>query len=102
LIRREPGPEGTVRLTFQLPADLMQGTVSVVGDFNDWQPEVTTFQGRGSIRAATVEVQPGRRYAFGYVTSAGDWIDEQESDGYERNGEGVLTGVVDLTSNGAG
>ena len=102
MIQREPGPDGTVRLIFQLPADLMQGTVSVVGDFNDWQPEVTTFQGRGSIRSAIVEVQPGRRYAFRYVTSAGDWIDEAESDAHERNDVGVLTGVVDLTSNGTG
>ena len=102
MIRREPGPEGTVKLTFELPADFMQGTVSVVGDFNDWQAGVTTFRGRGSIRSATVEVEPGRRYAFRYVTSAGDWIDVEESDDYERNDEGILTGVVDLTSNGAG
>jgi 1,4-alpha-glucan branching enzyme len=80
----------------------MQGTVSVVGDFNDWQPGVTTFRGRGSIRSATVEVERGRRYAFRYVTEAGEWIDDEESDGYERNEEGVLTGVVDLTSNGTG
>ena len=102
MIQREPGPDGTVRLIFELPADLMQGTVSVVGDFNDWQPGVTTFRGRGSVRSATVEVERGRRYAFRYVTEAGEWIDDEEIDGYERNDEGVLTGVVDLTSNGTG
>ena len=101
MIRHEPGPEGTVRLTFELPADLMQGTVSVVGDFNEWQPGVTTFRGRGSIRTATVEVEPGRRYAFRYLTEAGEWIDDENSDGYERNDEGVLTGVIDLRANGA-
>jgi 1,4-alpha-glucan branching enzyme len=79
-----------------LPADLMQGKVSVVGDFNDWQPGVTTFRGRGSIRSATVQVERGRRYAFRYVTEAGEWIDDQESDANEPSGEGVPTGVVDL------
>ena len=102
MIRREPGPEGTVKLTFELPADFMQGMVSVVGDFNDWQAGVTTFRGRGSIRSATVEVESGRRYAFRYVTEAGQWIDDESSDSYERDDQGFLSGGGDLTSNVAG
>ena len=34
LIRREPLPDGRVRLILELPADLMVGAVSVVGNFN--------------------------------------------------------------------
>ena len=98
MIQREPGPAGTVRLTFQLPADLIQGTVSVVGDFNDWLPGVTTFGGRGSIHSATVEVERDRLYGFRYITEAGEWIDYEWGDGQTRDDEGVLIGVVDLTS----
>jgi len=32
------GRDGTVRITFVLPADEPAGAVSVVGDFNDWNP----------------------------------------------------------------
>ena len=98
LIRREPAAAGRIRLIFQLSADLMFGTVSVVGDFNDWQPGVTTFRGRGSVRSAIVEVEPGRRYAFRYLADGGSWFDEAEPDDYARNHQGVLNGVVDLTS----
>ncbi len=49
----------------------MEGAVSVVSDFNDWQPGVKTLGGRGSIRSATVELALGRRYSFGYISLEG-------------------------------
>src|SRR3954462_14610450 len=36
--RQKPTKAGTRKLTFMLPADEPTGPVSVVGDFNDWQP----------------------------------------------------------------
>lgn len=80
----------------------MAGTVSVVGDFNDWQPGVTPFRGRGSVRSAIVEVEPGRRYAFRYVADGGNWFNDADSDDYAPSHHGVLNGVVDLISTGAG
>jgi hypothetical protein len=77
---------------------LIEGTVSVVGDFNDWQPGVTTFGGRGSIYSATVEVERDRLYGFRYITEAGEWIDYEWGDGQTRDDQGVPIGVVDLTS----
>jgi 1,4-alpha-glucan branching enzyme len=78
----------------------MAGTVSVVGDFNDWQSGVTPFRGRGSVRSAMVEVEPGRRYS--YLADGGTWFNDAESDDYAPNHQGVLDGVVDLISTGAG
>ena len=34
----KPGRDGTVRVTFALPIDDPGGAVSVVGNFNDWNP----------------------------------------------------------------
>ena len=34
----KPGHDGTVRVTFALPTDSPGGAVSVVGDFNNWDP----------------------------------------------------------------
>jgi hypothetical protein len=33
-----PGRDGSIRVTFALPADEPAGAVSVVGSFNDWNP----------------------------------------------------------------
>ncbi len=79
----------------------MAGAVSVVGDFNEWRPGVTTFSGRGSVRSASVEVESGRRYAFRYLADGGQWFDDDESDDHELTPGGVTNGVVDLTSDGS-
>jgi len=97
MIRHQQGSNGTVRITFELPADRMFGTVSVVGDFNDWQPGVTTFQGRGSTRTAFVDARAGRRYRFRYLGDGGYWFDDDAADDYERNEQGEAVGVVDLS-----
>ncbi|HEX2118089.1 MAG TPA: isoamylase early set domain-containing protein [Acidimicrobiales bacterium] len=87
-----------MRITFQLPVEYMLGTVSVVGDFNGWEPGVTVFQGRGSMRTATVDVEPGRRYGFRYFSEGGGWFDDDDADEYEPSELGTRNGVIDLTS----
>jgi 1,4-alpha-glucan branching enzyme len=98
LIQRRQEPDGKVRVTFELPAESMCGAVSVVGDFNGWRAGVTSFQGRGSIRTASVDVEPGRRYRFRYLADGGCWFDDDAADDYERNELGEIIGVVDLGS----
>ncbi len=98
MIHRQQGPEGKVRITFQLPVEYMLGTVSVVGDFNGWRPGATVFQGRGSVRTAWVEVEPGRRYRFRYFSEGGGWFDDDDAEEYEPNALGTRNGVIDLTS----
>ncbi len=69
------------RVTFVLPFDEPSGEVSVVGDFNDWQPgaHVLTRSTYGT-RAVSVTLPSDRRYVFRYLTNDGKWFDEPETD----------------------
>ncbi len=64
-------------VTFILPADIPPGPVSVVGDFNDWQPGVHTLQSRkDGKRAVTVELPPASTHSFRYLAAGDYWFND--------------------------
>jgi 1,4-alpha-glucan branching enzyme len=74
----KPGRDGTVRVTFALPVDEPSGAVSVVGNFNDWDPFAHPLRRRAnSIRSAAVTVQAGTTLHFRYLAEGGVWFDDQ-------------------------
>jgi 1,4-alpha-glucan branching enzyme len=67
---------GTVRITFALPAG-DTGAVSVVGDFNDWNPYAHPLKKRtNGMRTAVVTVPAGRTLHFRYLAEGGIWFDD--------------------------
>ncbi len=98
MIRYEPGKgDGQVKVTFAIPADRTDGRVSVVGDFNDWDPDATPLARRGDTLRASVLLDGGRRYAFRYLADGGRWFNDDEADDYQGNDFGGSDSVVDLT-----
>lgn len=91
--------QGTVKVTFSVPVEATGDRVTVVGDFNGWDPSATPMRKRGDARSASVVVEPGRRYGFRYFDGS-RWFNDEEADAYEDNGLGDQNSVVDLT-NGA-
>jgi 1,4-alpha-glucan branching enzyme len=86
MIRRET-KAGKTRITFVLPKDEPAGTVSVVGDFNDWTPGTHTLVRRSNgTRSVGVAVEPGTAYRFRYLGENGHWFDEPEADRDAVNG----------------
>jgi 1,4-alpha-glucan branching enzyme len=84
----KPGRDGTVRITFALPADEPSGAVSVVGDFNDWDPFAHPLRRRGNgTRSAVVTVPAGATLRFRYLAEGGVWFDDETAPA--RDGQGA-------------
>jgi 1,4-alpha-glucan branching enzyme len=84
-----------VKVSFILPSDAVTGKVSVVGDFNDWDPTVHPLRARSNgTRSTAVTLPAQRRFAFRYLDESGRWLDDDAAHGYEENGFGGVNGVV--------
>jgi len=72
------GRDGTVRVTFALPADEPCGAVSVVGDFNNWNPLAHPLRRRANgTRSAAVTVPAGTMLRFRYLADGGVWFNDE-------------------------
>jgi len=72
-----PTSHGTVRVTFSLPAGEPAGAVSVVGDFNGWDPHAHPLRKRSNgARTAVVDVPAGTTLRFRYLAEGGRWFDD--------------------------
>lgn len=77
----KPDRDDLVRVTFVLPADQPSGPVSVVGDFNDWNPFAHPLRKRtNGTRSATVRVRSGSKVHFRYLAEGGLWFDDETAD----------------------
>ena len=74
----KPTRGGTVRVTFELPATEPAGNVSVVGDFNGWDPYAHPLRKRANgARSAVVAVPAGATVHFRYLAEGGIWFDDE-------------------------
>ncbi|GAA3467891.1 isoamylase early set domain-containing protein [Nonomuraea roseola] len=98
MIRQDmPSDDGLVSLTFTLPADL-PGPVSVVGDFNQWDPYAHPMTRTDQGAHSTVVTLPaGTSICFRYLAHGGAWLDEPDADERDHRGS-----IVHLPSVSAG
>lgn len=93
LKRQNLKKEKKVKVTFVVPAELPNAYVA--GDFNKWDTSALPLKKRSNgTRSASVELKPGQKYAFRYVSEDGNWFNEEEADGYEVNIHGTENCVV--------
>lgn len=72
LLARDGGRPGRVTFAVELPAG--SDSVSLVGDFTDWEEDrIRLKRGRGNRWEVTVDLPPGH-YRFAYVTASGQWL----------------------------
>lgn len=89
MIKRSKLFGSKTRVTFSLPAGEPEGTVSVVGDFNDWQPGTHELQARkNGTRTVSVPLEPGS-YAFRYLATDGVWFDDEHADAVGPRGSEI-------------
>ncbi len=99
MIRKEPGPAPDVaRVTFELPPTVWAETVSLVGDFNEWNPtSLPMVRGRDEENwQITLSLQRGREYQFRYLVNGTDWFNDWNADRYVPNPYGGDNSVVVL------
>ena len=91
MIKRElKGDEAHV--TFVLPQDLPSGKVSVVGDFNAWEPGVHTLVRRSNgTRSVKVTVPVGETFRYRYLGENGHWFDDPQVEHRDWQNGVVLT-----------
>ena len=71
----------TCTLTFALPVAQLDGSVSVVGTFNDWTPGVHVLRRRSNGTAsASITVPAGTDVRFRYLGEQGRWFDDADAD----------------------
>jgi 1,4-alpha-glucan branching enzyme len=64
--------DGMIRVTFTLPTGEPAGPVSVVGDFNGWDPLAHPLRRRANrTRSASVTVPAGSTFRFRYLADGG-------------------------------
>ena len=100
MINKELGSKtGLARVTFELPATVWAGQISLVGEFNNWDGQVTPMiQDRlDESWRATVDLEAGRRYRFRYLLDGNTWLADRQADDHAANSRGSYDSVVDLT-----
>jgi 1,4-alpha-glucan branching enzyme len=83
----KPTGSRTVRVTFVLPATEPAGAVSVVGDFNGWNPYAHPLRKRGNgVRSAVVTLPAGTTLRFRYLAEGGLWFDDDTAEVLDGQG----------------
>lgn len=86
MLRRSRLFGGKNRVTFSLPADRPDGAVSVVGDFNGWEPGRHELRRRrNGTRTVSVILPPGV-HRFRYLATGGLWFDDETADHIDGHG----------------
>ena len=97
LKRRKISGSNTVKVSFILPADDSRLPASVVGDFNEWNPEADPLVRRSNATfSAVVPLVADATYHFRYRSEDGTWFNDEAADGYESNVHGSTDCLVEL------
>jgi 1,4-alpha-glucan branching enzyme len=94
MIKRSKDKAG-VKLTFTLSLADTPNPVSVLGDFNAWDPLAHPLRKRANgTRSASVVVPVGGRFAFKYLADGGTWFSDVDADENVPNEYGEVNSVV--------
>lgn len=85
------------KVTFRLPKECATEaqSVTIAGEFNDWDPQATPMKldGKGDF-VAVVELEKEKEYRFGYCIDGEKWENDWSADRYEPNPFGSDDSVV--------
>ncbi|MEU0520848.1 isoamylase early set domain-containing protein [Streptosporangium sp. NPDC006007] len=85
--RGKPTKNGKVKLTFTVPFDRPVGGVSLVGDFNGWDPYAHPMERKeNGTYQVTLTVPSQQPIRFRYLADGGQWFDDADADHRDEHG----------------
>ena len=99
MVEKKPSPKGkTVRVTFELPAEVAEDTVAVVGDFNDWDTasDLMKLDSKKGVWKKSISFKPGKIHEFRYFIDGTQWRNDEAADRYVSNPYFCENGVLEL------
>ena len=76
-------PVCTVTFRLDKSAASAADSACVLGEFNDWAPGAVPMQKlKDGTFKASVDLEPGREYAFRYLLDESTWQNDAEADAY--------------------
>jgi 1,4-alpha-glucan branching enzyme len=86
VIKKAADKNDKVKVTFVMPYSEGQAAMSVVGDFNEWQPGAAKMIKRNNgTCSVSLTLDPGQRYRFRYYLEDGAWVNDEAADAYEAS-----------------
>jgi len=88
------------QVTFQLPPEIKATSVTVVGEFNDWDTTANPMKKVKGIWKTSLELEKGREYQYRYFVNSAEWLNDPGADKYVPNNIDGENSVV-VTSDGS-
>ena len=98
MIERQVDETGLVAVEFRVRTRNGYERVSVVGDFNGWEPAADRMDPDGDAFHARLHLRPGAAYRFRHLLDGVHWENDWDADGYVANAFGGQDSVIDLTA----
>lgn len=88
-------PKRTVcKVTFSVPAEIVDKEVALAGDFNDWDTSSIKLEEKNGEYKTVVRLKPENEYKFKYLIDGEKWENDYEADDYVPNEFGTEDSVV--------
>ncbi len=86
------------RVTFTLPNCVWADVVSLVGDFNGWNPSSHPLtHDREGNWVLTIDLPAGRSFEFRYLCDGDRWMNDPQADAYARSVYGSENSIIETT-----
>lgn len=98
MVNKKISPKGkSIRVTFELPADVASESIAVVGDFNEWNPEEHRMKlnAKKGVWSKSISFKPGDAHEFRYLVDGFAWRNDEAADRYVSNPYFCENGVVE-------
>ncbi len=83
------------RATFKLPSEVQSGSASLVGEFNDWNPEATPMRKlKSGDFSVTVSLETDRSYRYRYLLDVDRWDNDWNAESYASNEYGTEDSII--------